>query len=335
MTLRITLRQLEYCLAASDRCSVIDAAEQVSVSPSSISAAISHLEEELGVQLFVRHHAQGLSVTPVGRRVLSEMRHVVDHVAGLQSVAVDVLNSTSGPLRVGCFSSLAAMIMPELCLGFVREHPSVQLTTVEDHQEGLLDRIKYGEIDMAITYDLQLDEEHTEFLALSCLPAHVIVGESHALAKRSAVHLGELCVLPMVLLDIPLSRDYFLSLFHAQDLSPQISHRTKSQDMVRALVANEAGYAIANARPRVSMALDGRGIVQIPLVGEHRPLRVGLVSSRCRQVSKVVELFRQHCKTCISDEYIPGMQPPAAALAPGHSILRQAGSEKGNRNDLS
>ncbi len=46
--------------------------ERIHISQPSISTAIAHLERELSVQLFVRHHAQGLSLTPIGREVLRD-----------------------------------------------------------------------------------------------------------------------------------------------------------------------------------------------------------------------------------------------------------------------
>jgi hypothetical protein len=50
--------------AAGETGSITLASERVYISQPSISTAISHLERELGVQLFIRHHAQGLSLTP-------------------------------------------------------------------------------------------------------------------------------------------------------------------------------------------------------------------------------------------------------------------------------
>ena len=61
--MRFTLRQLQYFVAAAEAGSVADAALDIPVSQSSVSAAISQLEAALGVQLLIRHHAQGISPT--------------------------------------------------------------------------------------------------------------------------------------------------------------------------------------------------------------------------------------------------------------------------------
>ena len=64
--MRFTLRQLQYFVAAAEAGSVTDAALNIPVSQSSVSAAISQLEAALGVQLLIRHHAQGISPTAEG-----------------------------------------------------------------------------------------------------------------------------------------------------------------------------------------------------------------------------------------------------------------------------
>lgn len=58
MTLRFSLRQLEYFQAVAERGLIVSVFESVSVFSPSISAVISQLEEEFGIQLFVRKNAR-------------------------------------------------------------------------------------------------------------------------------------------------------------------------------------------------------------------------------------------------------------------------------------
>ena len=62
--------------------------------------------------LFVRHHAQGLSVTPAGAEVLREIRSLLDQAMALYDVASSAQSQVRGPVRVGCFTTLAAMVAP-------------------------------------------------------------------------------------------------------------------------------------------------------------------------------------------------------------------------------
>lgn len=318
MLSRITLRQLEYCIAAGDYKSIAEAAACIHVSPSSVSAAIAHVEAELDTQLFVRHHAQGLSTTPVGVEVLKQMRGILDQTAGLYNIVSDAQSSIRGPLRVGCFTPLAAMVTPELCQGFARAHPQVEVTHVEDHQEGLIERLHKGQIDIAVTYDLRLQGAGVSFEPLATLPPHVIVGETSPLANQRIVELSTIVSQPMVLLDLPLSRDYFYGLFHAQNLEPLIAARTGSPDVVRSLVANGVGYSLVNVRPKTSHSLDGKRVVSLRLAGKHQPMRLGMAWLPSENPRRVLEAFMQRCRTFISNEHVPGM------VAPTHFLLDPA-----------
>ena len=66
--MRLTFKQLEYFVATADTGSIKHAAQKISISAPSISSAITQLESEFGVQLFVRQHAQGLTLTSTGQR---------------------------------------------------------------------------------------------------------------------------------------------------------------------------------------------------------------------------------------------------------------------------
>ena len=64
--MQFTLKQLTYFVAAGEAGSILRAAENIHVSQPSISNAIAHLEDVFQVQLFIRHHAQGMSLTTAG-----------------------------------------------------------------------------------------------------------------------------------------------------------------------------------------------------------------------------------------------------------------------------
>ena len=156
--MRYTFRQLEYFIAAGETGSITLASERINISQPSISTAISHLEEELGVQLFVRHHAQGLSLTPAGRSLLREAKRVIEQAEALYTVASESGDQVRGQLTVGCLVTLAPMVMPELSHSFTSAFPATQIRHVENNQERLLEALRRAEIDIAITYDLQIPD---------------------------------------------------------------------------------------------------------------------------------------------------------------------------------
>jgi DNA-binding transcriptional LysR family regulator len=309
--MRFTFRQLEYFVAAGETGSITLASERINISPPSISTAISHLEQELGAQLFVRHHALGLSLTRIGRSVLREAKTVLEQAENLYSVVSDENEHVRGQLTVGCFMTLAPMVMPELAHSFTEAYPGTKIRQIELNQEKILEALRSAEIDVAITYDLQIPEE-ISFTPLAQLPVHLVVNESHPLASRAKVSLSELVDEPFFLLDMPLSKEYFLSLFMRDGFEPKIGGRSAFQDVIRTMVANGYGYTLANVRPRTDMALDGRKVVRVNLDGGHRPMIIGVATLAHLSGSRLVETFQKHCRELVSDLYIPGMVAPVA-----------------------
>ena len=306
MTLRITLRQLEYFVAAGEEGSIIGAAERISISPPSISMAVSSLEREFGVQLFVRHHAQGLSLTFAGQVLLEQSKQLLAQAEQLSSTAFDLSDQVRGRLAVGCLITLAPMILPELIHSFMRDHPMIEIQPHEGDQEQLLQSLRRAELDLLITYDLQLQPQ-MRFRPLVSLPPYVLLGENHPLAQRSSLTLEDLEDENFLLLDLPISSDYFLSLFQAARIEPRILYRSTSLEVVRTMVANEQGYSLANALPRSDRALDGRRVVRVPLDGVHRPTTIGLASLADVHKSKLFSAFENHCRAMINADHIPGM----------------------------
>ena len=303
---RISLRQMEYLVATAKHGSIAAASAQIHISPPSISAAIAHIETELGVQLFVRHPSKGLALTPLGMQVMQECEDLLERATKLYEIASNSTDAIQGVLRVGCFQPLAAMIAPEVIFGFSRAFEKVELHMAEGDQQEIINKLHTLDIDVALTYDLQLGEE-ISFETLAHMPPHVLVSELHPLAQQIAVTLDELAQLPMVLLDLPMSREYFLSLFSKAGLEPNIVARSRSEDVVRSMVANGIGYALFNVRPKSTQSLDGKRLVRLRLAGEQRPMLLGLATYKPMKPSRLTQAFMQRCRAYISDQYIPGM----------------------------
>jgi DNA-binding transcriptional LysR family regulator len=319
--MKFTFRQLAYFIAAGETGSITLASKRESISQPAISTAISHIERELDVQLFLRHHAQGLSLTPAGRALLREAKQLLKQAEGLYSAAADLSQHMRGELSVGWFATLAPIVMPELVSSFLRAFPGVRIRSQESHQEGLLTSLRRAESELAITYDLQISED-VAFLPLATLAPYALFGASHPLARERAVKLGQLAPLPMVLLDMPMSREYFLALFIRERLEPNIVWSSAQIDVVRTLVANGLGYTLANVRPRAAVALDGRQVRRVPLCGDAPPLRIGIARLKELKKTRLVEAFERHCEDLISETSIPGMAtaavPRRRTRAPRH-----------------
>jgi DNA-binding transcriptional LysR family regulator len=126
------------------------------------------------------------------------------------------------------------------------------------------------------------------------------------------VRLVELARRPLILLDLPISREYLLGLFMRADLTPHVSWRSPHPEVIRSMVANGFGYALFNARPKSLSAMDGRRVYPVRLAGTHPPAVLGLASLKGHGGSRLVQAFAAHCREQVTNRQIPGMAPPIA-----------------------
>lgn len=306
MPLRFTLRQLEYFVAVGEEGSIAQASERVNVSSPSISAAISQLEEEFGLSLFVRKHAHGLSLTQAGRQFMGQAKKVMAETEALSRLAGDISGVVQGPLNIGCLLTFAQVLLPALRRKFEDRYPDTQVRQVEADQLSLIEQLRRAEIDLALSYDLEIPPD-LEFLPLRLLPPYAMVPLDHPVAALHEVSIADLLDHPMVLLDLPLSADYFLGLFEHTGKRPRIAERTRDMAVMRSLVANGFGYALANIRPNSDLAPDGRALCFVPLSGQHRAMRLGLILPKGAQKVLTVSAFVDHTRKVLSEWNYPGL----------------------------
>jgi DNA-binding transcriptional LysR family regulator len=295
MPLRFTLRQLEYFLAVAEHGSIAAASDKVNVSSPSISAAIVQLEEEFGLQLFVRKHAHGLSLTQGGIQFREQARKVVAEATRLNGLANDITGKVRGPLNVGCLLTFAQIILPQLRRRFVDHYTEVEFHQFQRTQTELFEDLRSAALDVALTYDLNVPPD-LNFIPLISLPPYALMAVNHPLAKLETVTAKQLVEHPMILLDLPVSSEYFLSFFARTGQKPKIIERARDMAVMQSLVANGFGYSIANIRPKSDRAPDGRKLRIVPLTGPVRPIKMGLLLPKDAQSSLTVKSFVEHCK---------------------------------------
>lgn len=267
-----TLRQLAYFAAAARHGTISGAAAELHVSPSALSDAITELERALGTSLCIRRRAHGLTVTTAGADVLSRAQELLVSADDLATSLRGEAGELVGPITIGCYPTLAPVVLPPLLADFGAAHPRVQLELVEATQDVLASGMARGEIDLAFVYDSFLPG-HEKRARLFADRAHVLLAANDPLAAREVLRLEDLVDRDLILLDAPPSTTHTLSLFAARGLSPRIRHRTASFEAVRTLVARGLGYGILVQRTANDRSYEGYQLVTreispaVPAVG--------------------------------------------------------------------
>src|SRR6185437_8148395 len=151
--MNFTLKQLRYVEAAGRCGSITDAAEQLSISQSSITAAIDALEQTLGFDLFIRMPAKGIQPTPSGMDALAHIRNYLEQTNHLNSDLRSIGGQPVGALRLACYITTAPHVLPLMLKGFVRENPGVRIELTEGDMVYMVNSILEGSVDLACTYN--------------------------------------------------------------------------------------------------------------------------------------------------------------------------------------
>jgi DNA-binding transcriptional LysR family regulator len=291
----LSLRILRYVVETADCGSITEAAKRLNVSQPSISTALTQAEAQLGVQIFVRHHARGVTLSAAGQRLVNDARLLLNHARDFNQNAQSLGDAQRGEIVVGSFSTLAMRFMPSLLSGFARRYPGISVKLEEGDQQEMISHLISGRTELALSYHFAVPEEITGE-RLADLPPYVLVSANHPLAGRDEVSLAELENEPFILLDLPHSRDYFFSLFDRCGLTPQIAFRTRSSELIRGLVGHNQGYSLHNVLPRTNVGYDGSKIAIIPISEALPPATVTFLRLTRHEFRPAVQAFADYMR---------------------------------------
>ncbi len=263
MEMNLTLRQMRYICAVADCGSIQGAARRMHISASSIMAAIEGAELGLGARLFDRRRATGIQLTPSGERFVAAGRGLLAAETDFQR-QVGLIQADRQAVRIGCFEPFGPLFMTEGLARFRREAGPVAVSLLEGDQTQLADWLNRGLVDLVLTYDIG-PRFNAHVTPICRVPAHALLAGDHPLAGRSELSIADLAPHPLVLLDLPLTVGYLLSLFDGHGEKPAVAFRSRSYETVRSAVAAGFGVAILNMRPLNPATADGAGLVRLPL----------------------------------------------------------------------
>lgn len=199
-------------------------------------------------------------------------------------------------IRLGSLSSFGPFFLPGLLKHVQQSEAGLSVEVIEGDQAQALGSISSQDADLALVYDRDLPDSVVA-TRLAELRPYILLPAAHRLSGKDSIALAELISEPLILLDAPLSRDYFLSLFESAGLTPLIGMRTSSFEMVRSMVGNQAGYAILVTRPTAMSSYDGKPLVAIPIRDNIHPIDIAIVHRANAKLSKTAQSFVQQCET--------------------------------------
>lgn len=144
-----SLRQLRYLIALAEHLHFTKAAEYCFVTQSTLSAGIKELEEILGPAL-VERDKHSVQLTEAGSLVVARARELIAAAEDLVEEARALAAPMQGLLRLGAIPTIAPFLLPPLLTELRAAEPDLKLALREDMTANLLDRLRSGQLDLAL-----------------------------------------------------------------------------------------------------------------------------------------------------------------------------------------
>ena len=262
----LSIHAMRYLQAALKKGSITAAAEAMHVAPSAIASALGQAEEAFGMALVTRARAKGVLPTLAGRDVERRIDDLLERYDALLTDVSDLQMGLSGTLSIGYNAPIAPAFLPEICAPILAAHPEVALTLTEGDntsvQKGLLD----GQFDVII-FVAELPNPQIASQPLIHAPTYCLCAADHPFAAGKSVTVSQIAREPLILLDRPAARTYYMDLLEQSGEAFHIIATANATEMVRSLVATGMGLSLLNMRPRDVPPYAGREICCLPVSG--------------------------------------------------------------------
>lgn len=243
------LRHLRYFTSVVEWNGYREAARQRNIAQPALSQAVSELEEELGVKLFVREKRRA-RLTPEGEVFYTEAMRVLEQAQQAIEAARRASRGEIGTLRIGFLGSATASFLPGLIRLYRQRYPGVKLILEELTPEQQDTAFTRGDLDLGFTRPLSR-EQATLFHTRSIYTEPLLIAmPEHCAPAGKSISLKKLEGEPLVLFHrrgAPGLYDSIIAICREAGFVPRVEHEPNMMQTVLSLVASEAGTTIVPA----------------------------------------------------------------------------------------
>ncbi len=198
-------------------------------------------------------------------------------------------------LNVGCFDMFGPFFMPELIGRMVRDGSKLKLNLFEGDQRRVQESLLSGQTEVALLYDLGLSDA-LDVIPLTEQKAYVLLPADHPLVAYDTLLPKDLAGHPMVLLNAPPSRDYFLGMFEDAGVDVTVAYSSTSLEMVRGMVGQGLGFSVMPTKPAADVSYDGNVVVVRQLITDMHPPKLVLATRKGVGLSNAALEFTKQCQ---------------------------------------
>ncbi len=302
------LQQLRYLREVSVQgLNLSAAALALHTSQPGISKQIKLLEDELGVEIFVRNGKRVTAITPPGKTILAIAQRILKEAENLKQAAQDFSQQNSGSLTIATTHTQARYMLPTVVQRFTQRYPKVTLSLIQGNPVQICEYTIRGQADFCIA-----TEAIATFDELVMLPCYawnrcVIAPPGHPILQQKALTLEEIAKYPIITYDFAFTgRSQINHAFETRRLTPNVVLTAIDSDVIKTYVALGLGIGILAKmafdpeRDKNLRALDASHLF------ESSTTRIGIPRNAYLRgyIYDLIEMFAPHLGRKIVDEAV-------------------------------
>ncbi|MBL8483362.1 MAG: HTH-type transcriptional regulator CysB [Rhodocyclaceae bacterium] len=306
----MNLQQLRYIQEVTRQgLNLSGAAQALFTSQPGVSKQIRLLEEELGVEIFVRHGKRFVAVTEPGRAVLQIAERVLSDLANLRSVGEEYSAQDRGTLTIATTHTQARYALPPVIQRFVARYPGVQLMLHQGNPVQCCEYVLSGEADLAIA--TEAIEQYEQLVMLPCQQWNrcVIAPVGHPLLDARPLTLEAIARHPLITYDFAFTgRSKINKAFSARGLNPKVVLTAIDSDVIKTYVGLGLGVGLIAAMAFEPERDKNLGALDCSHLFESSTTRIGLRRNKYLRgfAFDFIELFSSHLSRRVVERALMG-----------------------------
>lgn len=272
----MNLQQLRIITEAARRnCNLTEVADALHTSQSGVSKHIKDLENELGVELFIRKGKRLLGFTPPGQELVTIAERIVLDTKNIRKLGEQFSNRNEGQLTVATTHTQARYALPKVVRAFKAEYPKVNLVLNEAGPAEIVAMLRTGQADIGVATEALAETSDLVTFPYYAWHHGVVVPAGQPLEGLQPLTLAALADFPIITYQHGFTGRRRIDVaFASAELEPEIVMSALDADVIKAYVELDLGVGII-----ASMAFD-----------EERDPRLRLLDARhlfARNISRI------------------------------------------------
>lgn len=265
------IHSLRSFLMVAQCLSFTEAAKRIYIGQSALSKQIAELEEELGVELFFRHH-RSLELTASGKTLLREGTILIDKVAEVVEKTKLAQRGIRGSLKIGCFG-LEDPFLPYALKRFRSLYPQISLDIRLLTLKMIEDGLDCDDLDLGFTVMLGTELKPFRFMSHLIHRSHLclLLPSDHSYAQENSIDISCLANDSFILLyeaECQQGFDWFMNFCEKRGFTPKIATKTTRMESVYWLVEAGMGVSFTPKDPSIVCRIHHSSVSLVDLQGD-------------------------------------------------------------------